>query len=266
MHRADAIRQEMVRVVVTEQLCFSARAGVNRTGLRCQRFIIRMWPSGLSKNASGRTQLRRHSLWQWKTARAGFAAQAVCPIIVRSSIDFSRQPALPLHKAYQAEAPAAEKVIAKLREMRILREACDEPTEALQLLARSDEPTAEPMRLEDDDLLALRDAWAQLARDERRTMGAKIGANIELRTITYVSDSQRPERTWARPHEVYLPAQIARETALRRLPAEHRGCYGLILTMRRCSSMNAGRTEAGAQRFLSALGVSRDPRLISELR
>lgn len=60
-------------------------------------------------------------------------------------------------------------------------------------LARFNEHAVEPVRLENNNLIALRDVWVHLSRDEQRTMGAKIGANIELRTITYMPNSQRPE-------------------------------------------------------------------------
>jgi hypothetical protein len=174
--------------------------------------------------------------------------------------------ALPLHQAYQAENPDAEKVIAKLREMRILREACDEPAEALQLLARSNEDAVEPVRLENDDLIALRDAWVHLSRVEQRTMGAKIGSNIELRTITYEPDSQRPEKAWARPHEAYLPAQIGRETdSFAKAAARTPGLVWVDPEYAKLLKHERGRGKAGAQRFLSALGVARDPRLIVPL-
>lgn len=174
--------------------------------------------------------------------------------------------ALPLHQAYQVDNQDAQSVIAKLREMRVLREACDQPAEALQLLARSNEDAVEPVRLENDDLIALRDAWVHLSRDEQRTMGAKIGSNIELRTITYIPDSQRPERAWARPQEAYLPAQIDRETdSFAKAAGRTPGLVWVDPEYAKLLKHERGRSEAGAQRFLAALGVARDPRLIVPL-
>src|SRR5262245_2498989 len=48
--------------------------------------------------------------------------------------------ALPLHIAYAAETAEARKAVTKLLELKVLRESCDQPIDALQLLARSDEP------------------------------------------------------------------------------------------------------------------------------
>lgn len=191
------------------------------------------------------------------------------PIGITAPISFNAQfdpdgARLPLHEAYQADNPAAKKVIAKLTEMRILRKSCDQSAEALRLLARSDEPTAEPVRLEDDDLIALREAWGHLASDEQRTMGTKIGANIELRTIVYQPGSQRVERGWARPQEAYLPAQIDRETdSFARAAGRTPGLVWMDPRYAKVLKHERGRAEPGAQRFLSALGVSRDPRLIA---
>lgn len=174
--------------------------------------------------------------------------------------------ALPLNDAYLTAAPAAEKVIAKLREMHILRDDCDQPSEALKLLARSDKAAGAPVRLEDDELLALRDAWAELPRDEQRTTGEKIGANIELRTIVYRRGRQPPEQGWSCPHLAYQPAAIDRETeSFAKAAGRTPGLVWIDPDYGKILKHDRGRGEAGAQRFLSALGVSRDPRLIAPL-
>lgn len=92
--------------------------------------------------------------------------------------------ALPLHGAYLAETIEAKNVAVKLSEVKALRDSCDQPIGALRLLARSEEPTETPVRLADDDLLAVRDAWAHLARDEQRDMGARS----TLRAVANGSD------------------------------------------------------------------------------
>ncbi len=171
--------------------------------------------------------------------------------------------ALPLHSAYMEDTPEAKKVVAKLLASKALRESCDLPIDALRLLARSDEPVGEQVRLEDDDLLALRDAWAQLARDQQRDMGTKIGANIELRTFVYQGRSPRPIRSWARPCQAYLPSTIDRETdSFAKAAGRTPGLIWLEPDYAKLLKHDRGRTEAGAQRFLVALGASRDPRLI----
>ena len=171
--------------------------------------------------------------------------------------------ALPLHIAYAAETAEAKKAVTKLLELKVLRESCDQPIDALQLLARSDEPVEEPVRLQDYDLLALRDAWAHLARDQQRDMGAKIGANIELRTIVYQRRAPRPIKGWARPYEAYLPAAIDRETdSFAKAAGRTPDLTWVDPDYAKILKHDRGRAEAGAQRFLVALGASRDPRLI----
>ncbi len=171
--------------------------------------------------------------------------------------------ALPLHSAYMTDSPQAGGVVAKLSEIKALQESCDQPAEALRLLARSDEPTEDPVRVEDDDLLALRAAWAQLARDQQRDMGTKIGANVELGTIMYQGHSQSPVRSWARPCDAYLPTAIDRETdSFAKAAGRTPGLIWVDPKYAKLLKQERGRSEVGAQRFLVALGVSRDPRLI----
>jgi hypothetical protein len=170
--------------------------------------------------------------------------------------------ALPLHAAYMAESTQAIKVVSKLSEVKALRDSCDQPVEALQLLSRSNEAIEEPHRIVDNDILALRDAWAHLTRDQQRDMSAKIGSNIALRTIVYQKGSQRPLKSWARPCEAYLPAAIDRETdSFAKVAERTPGLVWVDPDYAKLLKHDRGRSEAGPQRFLVALGVSRDPRL-----
>ena len=171
--------------------------------------------------------------------------------------------ALPLHQAYTTDSSSAERVIAKLSELNILHESCDQPLDALHLLARSGEPAEEPVKVEDDDLLAIRSAWAKLDRDEQRDLGVKIGANIALRTIMYPDRYKNPVGSWDRPCDAYLPSTIDRET--NSFASAAKRTSGLIWIDPRYAKLlkqEHGSSEAGPQRFLVALGVSSAPRLI----
>ena len=171
--------------------------------------------------------------------------------------------ALPLHRAYMAENLPAKTVVAKLSEIKALQESCNQPTEALQLLSRSDESTEQPVRIEDDDLLSLRAAWAQLTRDQQKDMSNKIGANVELRTIMYQGNSKKPARSWARPCDAYLPAAIDRKKdSFAKAAGRTSGLNWIDPKYAALLKQQRGSSEAGAQRFLVALGVSSDPRLI----
>ena len=171
--------------------------------------------------------------------------------------------ALPLHRAYMAENPPAKTVVAKLSEIKALQESCNQPTEVLQLLSRSGESTEQPVRIEDDDLLGLRAAWAQLTRDQQKDMSNKIGANVELRTIMYQGSSKKPVRIWARPCEAYLPTAIdRRKDSFAKAAGRTPGLNWIDPKYADLLKQQRGSTEAGAQRFLVALGVSSDPRLI----
>ena len=171
--------------------------------------------------------------------------------------------ALPLHRAYMAENLPAKTVVAKLSEIKALQESCNHPTEALQLLSRSDESMKKPVRIEDDDLLSLRAAWAQLTRDQQKDMSNKIGANVELRTIMYQGNSKKPARSWARPCDAYLPAAIDRKKdSFAKAAGRTSGLNWIDPKYAALLKQQRGSSEVGAQRFLVALGVSSGPRLI----
>ena len=171
--------------------------------------------------------------------------------------------ALPLHVAYMAGSPSAKLVVATLSETNALRESCDQPFDALRLLARSDNPTADPIRVEDNELLALRAAWAQLARDQQDKLGTNIGANVELRTVMHKDNSNSPVRSWARPIDAYLPASIDGEAdCFAKAAAKTPGLIWIDPKYAKLLKQKGGRAAVGAQKFLVALGVSRDPQLV----
>ena len=174
--------------------------------------------------------------------------------------------ALPLHVAYFSESPSAERVVATLLKNNILHESCDQPFDAIQLLARSDDLTVDPIRVADNDLLALREAWEQLAQEQQDKLGRNIGTSIELRTVMYEDSSNSPIRSWARPIDTYLSASIDGETDnFAKAAAKTPGLIWIDPKYAKLLKKKRGRAAVGAQRFLVALGASRGPQLIAPL-
>jgi hypothetical protein len=119
-----------------------------------------------------------------------------------------------------------------------------------------------PVRLEDDDLILLRDAWAQIAHDQHAALGPRIGRSIELKAAWYDADGKKVVG-WARPIETYLPAAIDREVdSFAKAAGRVSGLKWVDPAYARLLKPQSGRSAIGAQRLLGAWGVAREPRLI----
>lgn len=168
-----------------------------------------------------------------------------------------------IHPAYLSSA-AANTFLIRLERLEILYDNRDEEGDVFAILARGPDSGDGPemtVRLEDGDLLALRDAWNQLPRERHVSLGTRIGRCIELKATWYGEDGRRRDG-WARPTDVYLPAAIDREVDSFAKAA--RGTPGLKWAdpeYGRLLKHKAGRSAIGAQRLLSAWGVGREPRL-----
>lgn len=169
-----------------------------------------------------------------------------------------------LHPAYFAPAAPTAPFVQALERLGVLFTDRDAAADVFTILARGSTQFAsgEPIRLGDDDLLALRDAWAGLPRERHGELGAMVGRRIELRAAWYGEDGRRATG-WARPIDLYLPATIDREVdsfakAAGRTPGLRwvDGEYGKLLKQKE------GRSAIGAQKLLVAWGVAREPRLI----
>ena len=167
-----------------------------------------------------------------------------------------------LHPAYLVEDDAdAQEALARLATAGVLVDASERPADALGLLARAPIAGAASIRIGDDDLIVLRDAWARTPRDRQRALAEQVGLNIELRVVRH-ADRKLAVR-WARPGAAYMPGTIDKEVdsfakvagATSSLTWAHPD-YAKVL------KHAGGRAEAGAQRFLGALGVARAPRLV----
>ena len=167
--------------------------------------------------------------------------------------------ALRIHPAYLADDRDARFVVDALRSASVLMDHADADDVALEILAR--ESQYEPLRLGDQQLLALRDAVEKLDEARRRDVGERVGANIELRGYTFAERGEVEER-WISPTEAYLPGAVDRETdsfakAAHKTP-------GLLWFDTSYAKLlkRTDRRELGAQRFLVLLGGRTAPRLI----
>jgi len=169
--------------------------------------------------------------------------------------------AWPLHPAYLAEDEDAREALAQLKAAGVLLDACDQPMDALGLLARAPGSHPTPIRVADPELLALRDVWARTARDRQRGLAERAGRNIEIRVMHHVG--RKPTAGWACPIDAYMPATIDKEAdAFAKVAGTTPNLLWADPGYAKTLKHAGGRSEAGAQRFLSALGVARAPRLV----
>lgn len=170
--------------------------------------------------------------------------------------------ALLVNPAYLEDTPIASLVSRKLEEQGVLVDECDSDDSALEILARSiNGYTLGGVRLDDSQLLSLRDAFERCDQERQREIGPKIGSNIELRTIVYKTAGET-EIEWISPTRAYLPATIDRERdTFAKAAQKTPGLHWLDPAYARLLKRTGGRKELGAQRFLTRLGASISPRL-----
>jgi hypothetical protein len=170
-----------------------------------------------------------------------------------------------IHPAYlEADAPTSA-FVGRLKKFGVLFDDRDAGADVFAILERGPATGVGAeltVKLEDGDLLALREVWAQLPRERHSALGPRIGRCVELKATWYRPDGGR-ESGWARPVEMYLPAAIDREVdsfakAAGRAPGLKWADpeYGKLL------KHLSGRSAIGAQRLLVAWGVAREPRLV----
>ncbi|MES0198875.1 hypothetical protein [Mesorhizobium sp. M0011] len=170
-----------------------------------------------------------------------------------------------IHPAYiEPESPASA-FVGKLENLGVLFDDRDAEADVFAILGRGPATGADAamtVRLEDGDLLALRDAWIQLPRDRHSALGPQIGRCVELKATWYGPDGRR-ECGWARPVEMYLPATIDREVdSFAKAAGRAPGLKWADSEYGRLLKHQAGRSAIGAQRLLAAWGVAREPRLV----
>jgi hypothetical protein len=111
-----------------------------------------------------------------------------------------------IHPAYLSENPEAAAVRRWLEDSSILVDDIgDEP--ALRALAqRGSNGEAEPLALDDRELMALRDALFAIERDDQEALGPEIGKAITVRGFRWERGKRR--RTNVCPAKAYLPATL----------------------------------------------------------
>lgn len=170
-----------------------------------------------------------------------------------------------IHPAYLDSKAPTTAFLSKLEKLGFLFDDRDSPSDVFAVLGRVPATGAGldvPVRLEDDDLIALRDAWAQLARDQHVALGPRISRSIEVKAMWYGPGGKRVTG-WARPIETYLPAAIDREVdSFAKAAARAPGLKWVSPEYARLLKQPVGRSAIGAQRLFVSWGVAREPRLV----
>jgi hypothetical protein len=170
-----------------------------------------------------------------------------------------------IHPVYLDSKAPTTAFLSKLEKLGLLFDDRDSTSDVFAVLDRVPATGAGldvPVRLEDDDLIALRDAWAQLARDKHTALGPKISRSIALKAMWYGPDGKRV-MGWARPIETYLPAAIDREVdSFAKAAANAPGLKWVNPEYARLLKQAVGRSAIGAQRLFVSWGVAREPRLV----
>lgn len=155
------------------------------------------------------------------------------------------------------EASQDERVIAWLHEQGVIREA-DTPDAVLAALVKRGE--SDPIGLDDQALLLLRDCLEHMEADHRRMLGPGIG--VAVRVKAYDWKGSRKNRSMERPSDCYLPSGIDKEQdnwprAAGRTPGLHWIDSGYAKLLR----TGGNRDRLGAQAFFRLLGAEVAPRL-----
>lgn len=170
-----------------------------------------------------------------------------------------------IHPTYLESGATATAFLTRLEKLGVLFDDRDAGEDVFAVLGRGPATGVGldvPVRLEDEDLIALRDAWAQLPRDRHAALGPRIGRSVELKAMWYGANGKRLTG-WARPIETYLPGAIDREVdSFAKAAGRAPGLKWVDPEYARLLKQQAGRSAIGAQRLLAAWGVAREPRLV----
>ncbi len=213
-------------------------------------FILR--PSLILADGSSTQPPERTDIW--------VLVKTLSPSALSTRLNLAHQ----LHPAYFDDETETSAFLAMLRNHGILFEDRDAVTDVFTIFERgaySLEDLA-PIKLDDEELLELRDAWARIPHDRHADLGRKVGQLIELKATWYDPGGKSVDG-WARPAEMYLPAAIDREVDSFAKAAGHTpGLKWVNKEYAKVLKQAAGRSAIGAQRLLSSWGVAREPRLI----
>ncbi|PHS19332.1 MAG: hypothetical protein COA78_00330 [Blastopirellula sp.] len=170
-----------------------------------------------------------------------------------------------IHPAYFEHEVLTKEFLAKIKSMNLLFENRDAAADVFAILGRGNSAFGEgdaAVRLEDAELLELRDAWAHLPRERHSDLGMKVGCRVELKATWYEENGKRT-KGWSRPIDMYLPGAIDREVdSFAKAAGRTPGLRWADAKYAQILKHKAGRSAVGAQRLLSAWGVAREPRLV----
>ncbi|MET9922420.1 hypothetical protein ABZZ04_35950 [Streptomyces sp. NPDC006435] len=167
-----------------------------------------------------------------------------------------------LHPAFLADSPSPACVRKWLAKRNALLTDGDELT-ALRRLASYGRArmNAPALRLTDEQLRDLQDAFARLDTPDRSLLGGAVGLAIALQAHRYAPDGSRHE-VWESPAKSYLPGGIDRTDRAESFAHAARSAPGLTWLRRRYSDVlrgaGAGISPLG---FLRLLGAESAPRI-----
>ena len=190
--------------------------------------------------------------------------KSALPNSLTARLGFTRQ----LHPAYFVEGAGVEAFLAGLKKRHVLFDNQDVPTDVFQILKRGsveEGATLTAIRLHEPELLALRDAWAELQRDQRDAIGIRVGQRVELKAFWYLPGGKRVTG-WSRLAELYMPAAVDRDTdSFAKAAGKTPGLKWVDGEYVKILKPSVSRASLGARSLLSAWGVAREPRLIRPL-
>jgi hypothetical protein len=165
----------------------------------------------------------------------------------------------PLARAFVARNRAAERVRKWLTEKAVLRR---NPTDedALRALARGDGSDPVDLRQDRKLLLRLRDAFTDLALEDRQALGRGIGKNVLLRGYAFRGGKRISVPVV--PAASYLPSSIEKHEGWLRAAGRCEGIKWVHGDYAETLRLPAGSRKLGALAFLRAIGAGVSPHLV----
>lgn len=163
---------------------------------------------------------------------------------------------LPLSAAYSDEAAGG--VVELFRSEKRLVPDGDNALVLLRVLCRAS--VAAPIKVSDDDLITLRDAFEQLSTPDRAAFGASAGRNLLIKGFWWESGTVKTG--WVTPATSYLPKSLEPGADTLHVAAGRTPGLSWVANEYAKSLKNArGRQALGARQFLALLGAETHPRL-----
>ncbi|MFF9853425.1 sacsin N-terminal ATP-binding-like domain-containing protein [Streptomyces litmocidini] len=181
------------------------------------------------------------------------------PATLAEALGFART----LHPEFLTGSPAAVRVRAWLTGQGALLNGDDEFT-ALRRLARLGQArrTESPLRLTDEQMCLLKDAFARLEDVDQKKLGEDIGRAVALPAYAFSPDGHRQER-WAAVATAYLPAGLDRADQAESFSFAAAGTPEIVWLRRRCLDvLRRSASGLGPVEFLRRLGAASAPRTV----